>query len=258
MSWKLDSLQKKLYRKFKGTDHLINVWNVSRQTGKTYALTILAIETCLSIPGAQVKYCSGDAKSVNKMIKPNIRNLLKECPPDIAPKWKQHGGHYEFPNGSLLYLEGIDGGKADSIRGTPAHLLIVDEAGFISDLEYAKGAVLIPMTTTTNGRILIVSTPPKSAGHDIVEIIKQAEYEGAYMKKTIYDRLEDCKNDHPYFRDRIPADRVEKIKRSTRPSDWEREYLCIAAESEVTIRTSEGEIKRMSIKELKRELSEDT
>lgn len=227
LTWKLNSMQKKLYRKFKSTDHKINVWNISRQVGKSYTLTIMAVQTCLSTPGAQVKYCAGDAKSVSKIIKPNIRKLLEECPPDIAPTWKREGGCYEFPNGSLLYLEGIDGGKADSLRGTPAHLLIIDEAGFINDLEYAMSAVLLPMTTTTKGRILVVSTPPKNAGHDLVKIIQTAEFEGAYIKKTIYDYLEDVKNDAPYFRDRITPDEVERLKKSSTPANWEREYLCM-------------------------------
>lgn len=220
-------MQKKIYRKFKNTDDKINVWNISRQVGKSYTLTILAVQTCLANPGSQIKYCAGDAKSVSKIIKPTIRKLLEECPPDIAPKWKREGGCYEFPNGSLLYLEGIDGGKADSLRGTPAHLLIIDEAGFINDLQYAMSAVLLPMTTTTKGRILVVSTPPKNAGHDLIKIIQDAEFSGSYIKKTIYDYLEDVKNDHPYFRDRITPEEVERLKKASTPANWDREYMCL-------------------------------
>lgn len=225
LTWKLNSMQKNLNKNFINTDHKINVWNISRQVGKSYTLTVIALMQCLANPGSQVKYCAGDAKSVSKIIKPTIRKLLEECPKDIIPKWKREGGCYEFPNGSLLYLEGIDGGKADSLRGTPAHLLIIDEAGFINDLEYAMSAVLLPMTTTTKGRILVVSTPPKSAGHDLVEIIKSAEFEGAYTKKTIYDYLEEVKNDAPFFRDRITPEEVARLKKASTPSNWRREYM---------------------------------
>lgn len=225
LTWKLNSMQKRLYRKFLKEDHKINVWNISRQVGKSFTLTIMALQTCFSSPGSQVKYCAGDAKSVGKIIKPTIRKLLEDCPADIKPKWKREGGCYEFPNGSLLYLEGIDGGKADSLRGTPAHLLIIDEAGFISDLDYAMSAVLLPMTTTTKGRILVVSTPPKNAGHDLVKIIERADYEGAYTKKTVYDYLEEVKNDPPFFKDRITLEEVERLKKASTPSNWRREYL---------------------------------
>ncbi len=183
LHWKLDSSQKQLYNKFKRTDNKIVVWNCSRQIGKSYSLVILALEYCISNSNVQVKYCAGQAKSVIKIIKPTIRKLLEECPKDIRPKWNREGGVYTFPNGSLLYVEAIDGDKADDLRGTPAHLCIVDEAGFVKNLNYAIHSVLMPMTSTTKGRIIVVSTPPKSADHDLRDIIKDAEFDGAYIKK---------------------------------------------------------------------------
>jgi len=226
LHWKLDSSQKQLYNKFKRTDNKIVVWNCSRQIGKSYSLVILALEYCISNSNVQVKYCAGQAKSVIKIIKPTIRKLLEECPKDIRPKWNREGGVYTFPNGSLLYVEAIDGDKADDLRGTPAHLCIVDEAGFVKNLNYAIHSVLMPMTSTTKGRIIVVSTPPKSADHDLRDIIKDAEFDGAYIKKDIYTYLKDVENDPPQFRDRLTADEVEKIRKVTKLNDWEREYLC--------------------------------
>ena len=157
LHWKLDSAQKKLYNKYKRNDHKVTVWNCSRQIGKSFTLITLALETCLSTPNCQVKYCAGQAKAVGKILRPTLRKILQECPKDIRPSFNRIEGCYNFNNGSILYIEGLDGGKADDLRGTPANLIIVDEAGFVDDLEYAVNAVLLPMTSTTRRGFMLCS-----------------------------------------------------------------------------------------------------
>lgn len=226
LTWKLNSAQKQLYSKFTDTSHKIVVWNCSRQQGKSHTLIVLALEFCLKKAEAQVKYCAGQQKMVGKIIKPTIKKFIKEMPKDLQPRWDIHMGCYEFKNGSLLYLEGIDGNKADDLRGTPADLIVIDEAGFVDGLSYAINSVLLPMTSTRKGRLLIASSPPKSAGHDLKKIIEDAEFKGAYIKKDVYEYLEDVKNDPPFFRDRLPPEEVEELRKNTLPNDWDREYLC--------------------------------
>lgn len=258
--WKLDSCQKQLYDKFTKTDFKTVVWNCSRQLGKSWTLIILALEYCLQNPNVQVKYCAGTAKAVSKIIKPTLRRILVECPKDLTPKYNREMGCYVFPNGSLLYIEGLDGGKAEDLRGTPMHFGIIDEAGFVDDLDYVVNSILLPMTSTTKGRILIVSTPAKQAGHEFTNFLRVAEYEGAYIKKTIYDFLKDVENDPPHFKERLTLEEVERLKKATNPNAWRREYLCeIIADSDSTVIPEfTDEIQLKCIKEWPKPLRFDT
>ncbi len=225
LSWKLDTAQKEVYEFFHNCKEDVVVCGVSRQTGKSFTATITGFEYCLKNPGVQVKYAAGDAKAALKAIRSNIMNLCAECPFDLKPSFDRQLGCWKFKNNSVLYLEGLDSGKADSLRGTPAHLIIVDEAAFISDLNYAIYSVLMPMTLTTEGKILIISTPPKSKGHEFMEFVKNGREAGSYFELDIYTYLEKVKNDHDFFRLRLPAERVEKIRKTTPPGIFAKEYL---------------------------------
>jgi hypothetical protein len=225
--WKLDSAQKNLYKFFLEGKTKIQVWNCSRRMGKSHTLLIIALEHCLRKKNVQVKYCASTSKMVAKMIKPNLRAILEDCPKDLRPVYDRELGAYRFPNGSLLFLEGLDKGNAENLRGTPMHLGIVDEAGFVDDdLEYIIGSILSPMTITTKGRILISSTPPPNSDHAYIKYLRRAESQGAYIKKSIYEFLEEVKNDPPRFRDRITPEVIEQERINSLPDAWDREYLC--------------------------------
>lgn len=223
--WKLDSAQRELSNFFINCKNPIVIGAVSRQTGKTWVASVTAYEFCSKNPNVQVKYCAADGKQALKAVRANMMSMIGECPKDMRPTWSQQLNGWKFKNGSILYIEGVDPGKVDALRGTPAHLIIVDEAAFISDLQYAINNVLFPMTTTTNGKIIIISTPPKSKGHEFVEFVKIAKENNAYFELDIYTYLDKVKNDHPYFKSRIDEKRVELIRKSSLPAAFAKEYL---------------------------------
>jgi hypothetical protein len=227
LSWKLDSAQKELYDFFHKNKETITVASVSRQTGKSFLATITAFEYCLKNENVQVKYAAGDAKAALKAIRANIINLCAEAPKELRPSYDRQLGCWKFKNNSLLYLEGLDSGKADSLRGTPANLIIVDEAAFVNDLKYAVYSVLMPMTMTTRGKILIISTPPKSKGHEFVDFVKDSEYTNSFFLLDAYTYIDKVKNDIPYFRDRFTLDQLEKLKKTTPKNTFNKEYLCM-------------------------------
>ena len=47
LSWLLDLNQKELYELYYNTKHRVQTWLLARRSGKSYALCVLAIETCL-------------------------------------------------------------------------------------------------------------------------------------------------------------------------------------------------------------------
>lgn len=189
LTFKLDHTQLEMVNNFKFSEKKVTVWSCSRRLGKTRTLCLLAIEYCIKKPNAIVKFLCPTQKMVKTNIRPIMRELTADCPEEMRPIEKVAEGIWYFPStGSQIQIAGCDGGKADSIRGTSGDLCIVDEAGFVSsDLKYIVNSILLPLTTTTKGRIILASTPPKSPTHDFVYFINKAKSEKAFIHKTIFD-----------------------------------------------------------------------
>lgn len=187
LQWLLHAGQKSLYDSYQACKEKTVVWNCSRRLGKSYSLCIIALETCLKKPNALVKYCCAKQVDARGIIRPLIRDIIESCPIELKPVFKVQEKAYVFPNGSRIELSGLDGGRAESIRGGSAELCIVDEAGLVGELTYIISSILLPTTITTHGKIILASTPPKSPSHDFCKYITKAEIEGNLITKTIYD-----------------------------------------------------------------------
>lgn len=191
----------------------------SRRLGKSFLLTTMAIEQCLKQPNSVVKYVCPKKKMVKTIIAPMLREITKDCPPELRPEFKTNDCLYLFPNGSQIQFAGSDNGHADTVRGGFAHLCIVDEAGFVDDLDYVIKEVLAPTTDTTRGRVILSSTPSKDPNHDfLVKFVMPAEATGELIKFVIYD--------NPMLTD---ADKQEIVNRYTlKEADpgFRREYMC--------------------------------
>lgn len=214
--WKLDPNQMDMYKLATKSQHSIVVIGSSRQLGKSYFLCTLAIETCLKKPNVIVKYVAPKVKDVRRFTAPLIRDICSDAPEDLIPKYRSNEHVFRFSNGSEIQLAGTDNGHAESIRGNRAHLCIIDEAGFCDDLSYIVNSILLPTTTTTNGKIVMASTPPKSADHEFMNFMREAEINGAFIKKTIYDNPRLTKD---------AIDRLAKAAGGVDSVDFKREYM---------------------------------
>ena len=150
-------------------------------------LCTIAVEYCLKNPNSMVKMIAPEVKMIRQILRPIMREILQDCPPELEPKYKENEHRFKFDNGSEIQIAGTDNGNAESLRGTKAHLCIIDEAGFCNDLDYIIKSIIIPTTTTTKGRIILSSTPPKTNDHEFVKFWEKAETEGYLIKRTIYD-----------------------------------------------------------------------
>jgi hypothetical protein len=228
LHWKLDSCQKQLYHTFHNSKYRKVVWKCSRRLGKSFALLIVAVEYALKHPGAQIKYACPTAIMAQKIIIPTIRKILEDCPVDIKPNFVKAEKCFYFANDSIMQIEGVDEGNAEKLRGTESHLSILDEAGFMDDLEYVINDILLPQCLTTNGKILMSSTPSKEHNHPFDKFALEAELNGAYIKKTILDALEDIKNDPDHFKKRLNPEIIKEIMMSQGGENsvsWRREFL---------------------------------
>lgn len=189
LRWKLTEIQRDLVDSYASSQFKTNVWLCSRRIGKSYALCTLAIEKCLSKPNTVVKYIAPTQKHVKNIIRPILKNIFLDCPEEILPHFRTADNIYRFQNGSEIQLAGTDSGHAETLRGGSSDLCVVDEAGFCDDLTYIIQSILIPTTTTTFGKIILSSTPPRLADHEFVKYIEEAEARGSYLKRTVYDGL---------------------------------------------------------------------
>lgn len=216
----LDATQRKMYDAYRGHDGSeFYYFNCARQLGKSYTLCVLALEECLRGENREVKYAAPTQKEARSIIRPQMRRLLEKSPDTVRKsiKFNSMDGVYRFPNGSHLTIGGLDGDNFDRLRGQFAHAIFVDEAGFVDALEDALLNVLLPQTLTTNGRILVASTPADSAGHFSTDLARRCESKGAYSKFTIYDNV------------RLSAADVQRkldTYGSPESTRWRREMMC--------------------------------
>lgn len=185
----LHSGQQQVYDKIAANKAQLFVLNVSRRWGKSYALCVLAIEEALRYENADIKMITMTQKATRKIIVPLMREILQTCPKVLRPKFHSHDGIWKFPNGSTIHVGGTEMQQVDNLRGQACDLALVDEAGFVSDLEYAIESVIRPQFLgRPRARLIMASTPPVAPDHPFVSrYIKDAMATGSYVHMTIYD-----------------------------------------------------------------------
>jgi hypothetical protein len=218
LSFLLHDVQKQMYSAIHGSSERVFVINSSRRLGKSYMLVVMAIEFAIKNPEAQIKLAADTQRAIKKIVAPIFRQVLSTCPRHLRPRFLSHDGVFVFPNNSEIHIAGASLDQADSLRGTAMDLGLIDEAGFIGDLEYLIESVLRPqMLTRPNSRIILASTPPESPDHSFVKkYMEQAISRNAYAKYTIYQ--------NPM----LSVEQIEEFMKDAGGADsttWRREYL---------------------------------
>jgi len=187
--WKLKGKQIDIYDHFTDDEDDISACLISRRFGKSFTLCLIAIEKCLQNPFGVVKYACPKQKQVESTIRPIILKIINDCPDDIKPEWKTQSKSWVFPNGAEIQIAGTDGGNYDTLRGGASILCIADEAAFMDELETVIYSVLAPTTDTTDGKILLATTPnDKDANHEFHEhFLRPFEAAGKLLKFTYKD-----------------------------------------------------------------------
>jgi len=225
LSWKLDPLQQEMRKKFYEGNNKINVWLMSRRLGKSHTLCTLAIETCIKQKNAIVKYLAMTSKQAKELSDYIIISIVEDAPPEVKPEFSVRDSCWKFPNGAKIQFAGADNNGAEKLRGAACHLAIVDEAGFCDQLTYSVRTILLPTLLTTNGKLILSSTPPTQGDHDFIEFIQKAEDDKSLIKKTIYD----CPR---YTKEFIQAEIVDQYPGGLKNRDFRREYLVEMTRSE--------------------------
>mgnify|MGYP003674810263 CR=1 FL=1 len=180
----LNEYQKEMLNGFTVSSNVMYFMLCSRRMGKTWILCAESLRQCLEHPGSRVLFLSTTTIQAEEICSQTFGPILENCPEDIKPVYKSKSNKYVFKNGSEIRVKGMDHSGADAVRGVKAHLIVFDEACFIRKLQESIDVVM-PMVIATNGRILFGSTPPDSAGHDSVNVIRQCEMANALVKMDI-------------------------------------------------------------------------
>lgn len=210
----------------------------SRRFGKSFVLTCWAYEVCIRTPRAVVKYACPTKQQVAEIITKNIPIIEANCPEHMKPKWMEAKGRLIFPNGSEIQIAAVNNQNADALRGGYAHLCIVDEAGFVDELDYVVNSVLSPTTDTTDGDIVLASTPNyKDPAHLFhTEYIIPKMQEGTLIKFTVFES--------PFWSPKLEK-RLRKRYGDFSGPKFKCEYLCEFAvdRSDMVVHTFNDDVK---------------
>jgi len=217
----LDPGQRQWVDKFK-TSEGATVWCIGRQRGKTYAAMAYACEFAMQNPGSIIRYAAKTKESARGIVLPTLSQLFEWCPEGLRPELDESSATWK--NGSVLTWAGTDAQSFDRLRGPRAHLIILDESGFYQDLERVEAA-LLPQLTTTQGRVLYLSTPPESLAHPFAQRYYAALASGSAERETLHDnpRLT-AEQKYAILRQYADA-RGMDIDSAERSTFWRREYL---------------------------------
>ena len=177
-----------------------------RRFGKSELSQILSISE--AIKGGQVAYIT----PTYKLAKVFFEKLTESIP------FKNNISNLKiyFPNNGSI--EFFTGERLDNLRGRKFHLVIIDEAAFIPDLESGWQNSIRPTLTDYQGKAVFLSTP-RGKNFFYSMFMKQGEADWQSFKFSTYD--------NPYINTR----EIEDAKLQLPQVVFEQEYLANPAEN---------------------------
>jgi len=187
LNYKLHKAQRKINKAFLLSSGKLFVGNCSRQLGKTYWCVKIAEEFARTIPRAQIRYGAAFQSDLLDYIIPAFQKAEEDCPDWMRSQYLKSGNKLLFQNGSIIKLVGLDK-NPNGLRGNTLDLIILDEVGFVSNLDYIYKSIIVPATLhRPNAKVIMVSTPPATPAHEFLDYVQKAKLEGSYAEFTIDD-----------------------------------------------------------------------
>jgi len=187
ITWLLHPKQLELYNWLNEEGRDLAVICTSRQIGKSFMMLAYAINYCLQHPKQTVLYLAPTMTQLEKIILPRLNTIMQWLPDGLLPQTRE-ARRWLFDNGSIFRLDGVGRNRGVAVRGDSIALAIIDEARDITHLQELIGAVIAPMLTTTDGKLIIISSAPDSPAHAFTDIfIRQAVARGDFFSLTYQD-----------------------------------------------------------------------
>lgn len=263
--WKRNSLkfilkphQYALYEMFHAKPDENQVWNVSRQYGKSTTLTVLSVEYCWRHPGSYCRFFAPTRAQARDIVEQNMPVVLESCPKDMLPRYLRNQSKFEFPNGSTITLRGTDASGGKGLRGGSAHLVVLDEAAFMADLDNIVGSVIQPMFQNTDGRYIMSSTPPPTMAHPFTRYVEDAIRRKTYISRNFDDNtgLSEARKEKILSDNSILGPDGEILVPARERDSFKREYLCMMINDSTHLIIPEFQaVKHIVVQEQERPLS---
>lgn len=211
--------------------------DISRQRGKSYKWTVVAVAWCHCFPRQSVKYLAQFGTSVRGIISPTVAMLIADMPAEFRPKHRgteaihedkqDHKWHFPHPRGeSVLHATGANNQHYKALRGPRAHWLIQDECAFYDDFEDVQSA-LRPMLITTQGACVYPTTPPTTPAHPSEKRFQALRSVGRISHRTIHNHPRLSQEAVEALLQREAAGLGMTLTAFKRTTFYRREYLCL-------------------------------
>ena len=195
-----------------------------RRWGKSHYFLARGVGRCLRLPGQRFIYALPTKEDAKDIVIPNLSRVIEGCPAELRPK--KSGLTWTFQNPrwkdkeavSTIAVAGINSDK-DAGRGGGCDEVVVDEAGYVLNLEYWLREVAGPQFVGRyNATCSLISSTPKTMSHPYIQkYIPEAKAFNRYIRIR--------GSDNPDF---TPADR-DILHQIVGPEDsiaWRREIEC--------------------------------
>lgn len=187
--WKLRPLQLIVYKALRALPKSVReaVALIARRWGKSYLITLMAIEDCLQNDNVQVGISGPDLKQTKRIIIPLFKQISADAPEGLI-KYTKSELTWTIGN-STLFIGAFDT-ALESFRGLEIFSLYLEETGLSNseEYEYTIKSVLRPTLMHKRGRMVHATTPPVEENHPFIfQTMAEAEMNNALYRYTIYD-----------------------------------------------------------------------
>ena len=176
----------------------------SRQAGKSMAVAAIALEQALSHPGSTTLLVSPSQRQSAELLG-KVRSLAMVQRTQVGLEQLSVLSMRLDSGSRIVSLPG----KSEVIRGYTAHLLVMDEAAWISDQLYQS---VRPMLAVSGGRLIALSTPFGRRGW----------FHSAWSGTEAWHRTKVTAQEVP----RISQEFLEEERRSLPANVFAAEYMC--------------------------------
>ena len=196
----------------------------TRRLGKSSLLLILMAEECLSAPNRKCGFFAPVKDGLLDYIEPLIAKTFQECPERFMPFFDRARFMLKFKNGSSIIFRGANNQQHRIRRGQEFHVAGIDEARDVDHLTELIESVIFPSLFSTDGHLIISSTPADTRSHPLHTYKLQAELEEWIVKIPIEEASELDPKAYPL--ELIKEWKEETLKAPDGQDIWEREYEC--------------------------------
>jgi hypothetical protein len=196
----------------------------TRRLGKSSFLLLLFTEECLLKGNRKCGFFAPVKEGLLDYVEPLIAKTFDDCPDEIRPVFDKQRFMLKFNNGSAIIFRGSNNQQHRIRRGQEFNIAGIDEARDVDNLTELIESVVFPSLFSTDGYMIISSTPADTRSHPLFGYRQQAEIENWLIRIPMSEanRL-DPEN---YSSDRIEEWKKETLKAVDGDDIWKREYEC--------------------------------